>query len=136
MRQPPARRHEEPSTIRGEAQPVHLITVGRLADRQLLADQLQPDLVFAQRGQESLGASAGPVDTPLLVEDNPGDVELTERALRATETANHLTVASYGADALAHLRSPRAPGLIPTGGTLADPGKRGVGLSLDRLFVN
>ncbi|MGZ4618805.1 MAG: response regulator [Frankiaceae bacterium] len=41
----------------------------------------------------------------LLVEDNPGDVELTERALRAAEIDNHLTVASYGADALAHLRS-------------------------------
>ena len=44
-------------------------------------------------------------DTPieiLLVEDNPGDVELTERALRAGEISNHLTVAAYGADALAH----------------------------------
>ena len=41
----------------------------------------------------------------LLVEDNPGDVELTERALRTAEIDNHLTVASYGADALAHLRS-------------------------------
>ena len=43
----------------------------------------------------------------LLVEDNPGDVELTERALRAGEFSNHLTVAASGTDALAHLR--RAP---------------------------
>ena len=44
----------------------------------------------------------------LLVEDNPGDVELTERALRAGEFSNHLTVAGSGTDALAHLR--RGPG--------------------------
>ena len=51
-----------------------------------------------------MNALGDPIEI-LLVEDNPGDVELTERALRATEIANHLTVASYGADALAHLRS-------------------------------
>ena len=40
----------------------------------------------------------------LLVEDNPGDVELTKRALGAGEFSNHLTVAASGTDALAHLR--------------------------------
>ena len=44
----------------------------------------------------------------LLVEDNPGDAELTQRALRAGEFSNQLTIASSGADALAHLR--RFPG--------------------------
>ena len=51
-----------------------------------------------------MNAPGDPIEI-LLVEDNPGDVELTERALRAGEIANHLTVAAYGADALAHLRS-------------------------------
>ena len=40
----------------------------------------------------------------LVVEDNPGDVELIERALRAGKISNHLTVVEYGADALAHLQ--------------------------------
>src|SRR5664279_1641813 len=51
-----------------------------------------------------MNATGTPIEI-LLVEDNPGDVELTERALRAGEISNHLTVAAYGADALAHLRS-------------------------------
>ena len=51
----------------------------------------------------------GPIEI-LLVEDNPGDVELTERALRGGEFSNHLTVAASGTDALAHLR--RAPGVV------------------------
>ena len=51
-----------------------------------------------------MNAPRDPIEI-LLVEDNPGDVELTERALRAGEISNHLTVAAYGADALAHLRS-------------------------------
>ena len=50
-----------------------------------------------------MNAPRDPIEI-LLVEDNPGDVELTERALRAGEISNHLTVASSGADALAHLR--------------------------------
>jgi hypothetical protein len=40
----------------------------------------------------------------LLVEDNPGDAELVRYGLRAGKISNHLTVAEYGADALAHLR--------------------------------
>jgi hypothetical protein len=37
---------------------VQLPLVGGLADRGLLADQLQPDLVLLQRGQQPLGTSA------------------------------------------------------------------------------
>jgi CheY-like chemotaxis protein len=53
----------------------------------------------------------------LLVEDNPGDVELTRHTLRAGKICNHLTVVQYGADALAHLQansggSARRPRLI------------------------
>ena len=51
-----------------------------------------------------MNATGTPIEI-LLVEDNPGDVELTERALRAGEISNHLTVTADGADALAHLRS-------------------------------
>ena len=50
-----------------------------------------------------MNATGTPIEI-LLVEDNPGDAELTERALLAAETANHLTVAASGTDALAHLR--------------------------------
>ena len=50
-----------------------------------------------------MNAPRDPIEI-LLVEDNPGDAELTERALRAAEMANHLTVAASGADALAQLR--------------------------------
>ena len=50
----------------------------------------------------------------LLVEDNPGDVELVRHGLRAGKISNRLTVAEYGADALAHLR----------GGGPGDTGRR------------
>ena len=50
----------------------------------------------------------------LLVEDNPGDAELVRHGLRAGKISNHLTVAEYGADALAHLR----------GGGPGDTGRR------------
>jgi CheY-like chemotaxis protein len=39
----------------------------------------------------------------VLVEDDPGDVELTERALTSSGI-RRLTVLTYGADALTHLR--------------------------------
>jgi len=48
--------------------PVHLIPVRRLVDRHFLSDQLQPDLVLAQRGQELLGAPASTIDGAVLVE--------------------------------------------------------------------
>ena len=40
----------------------------------------------------------------LLVEDNPGDVRLTQEALRDGKVHNHLNVASDGVEALAYLR--------------------------------
>ena len=40
----------------------------------------------------------------LLVEDNSGDVRLTQEALKEAKVHNHLTVASDGVDALAILR--------------------------------
>jgi two-component system, chemotaxis family, response regulator Rcp1 len=54
----------------------------------------------------------------LLVEDNPGDVRLTQEALRESKVLNHLSVASDGVEALAMLRregpyaSQPRPGLI------------------------
>ena len=50
-----------------------------------------------------MNAPGDPIEV-LLVEDNPGDVELFRRGLRAGKISNHLTVAEYGVDALAHLR--------------------------------
>jgi CheY-like chemotaxis protein len=40
----------------------------------------------------------------LLVEDNPGDVRLTQEALREGKVRNHLAVASDGVEAIAYLR--------------------------------
>ena len=45
----------------------------------------------------------------LLVEDNPGDVRLTEIMLQATGIPHHLTVLTDGAQALARLLNPAAP---------------------------
>jgi CheY-like chemotaxis protein len=39
----------------------------------------------------------------LLVEDNPGDIELTQRALQKSNVANEMTVAEDGVAALEHL---------------------------------
>jgi chemotaxis family two-component system response regulator Rcp1 len=44
-----------------------------------------------------------PIDI-LLVEDNPGDVRLTQEALRNNKVRNNMTVAQDGAEALAILR--------------------------------
>lgn len=52
-------------------------------------------------------ASAAAVGRPveiLLVEDNPGDVRLTQEALRESKVRNHLHVAVDGVEALAYLR--------------------------------
>ena len=52
----------------------------------------------------------------LLVEDNPDDVELTLRALRGSNIANHVTVAHDGVEALDYLlvpgKLPRLPELV------------------------
>jgi CheY-like chemotaxis protein len=47
----------------------------------------------------------------LLVEDDPGDVQLTKEAFEEHKVRNHLTVVSDGVDALAYLR--RDPGVYP-----------------------
>lgn len=47
--------------------------------------------------------SCNPIDV-LLVEDNPGDVDLTKVAFRRAKIANRLSVAKDGVEALAFLR--------------------------------
>jgi CheY-like chemotaxis protein len=46
----------------------------------------------------------GSVAEILLVEDNPGDVRLTQEALKEGKLANNLNVANDGIEALAYLR--------------------------------
>ena len=65
----------------------------------------------------ALGENGVPMDV-LLVEDNPGDVRLTQEAFRDANRSIHLHVASDGVEALAFLRregayadAPR-PGMI------------------------
>lgn len=48
-------------------------------------------------------ADSGPIEI-LLVEDNPGDIRLTEEALHEAKIANHLHVATDGVKALRFLR--------------------------------
>lgn len=49
----------------------------------------------------------------LLVEDNPGDVRLTQEALRDAKVHNRLRVAGDGVEAMALLRGPeRLPDLV------------------------
>ena len=66
---------------------------------------------------KSMGAAGAPLDV-LLVEDSPGDVRLTQEALREANRAVRLHVAVDGVDAMdflrhegRHLRAPR-PDLI------------------------
>ena len=49
----------------------------------------------------------------LLVEDNPGDVRLTQEALKEGKIANHLSVAMDGMEALAFLRQEGDFGKMP-----------------------
>jgi CheY-like chemotaxis protein len=65
----------------------------------------------------SIGFGAAPIDV-LLVEDSPGDVRLTQEALRDSQRVVHLHVAFDGIEAMAflkregaHARAPR-PDLI------------------------
>lgn len=51
-----------------------------------------------------IASGAGRPIEILLVEDNPGDVRLTEEALREGKVVNHLSVAADGVEALAFLR--------------------------------
>jgi CheY-like chemotaxis protein len=50
----------------------------------------------------------------LLVEDNPGDVRLTEEALRDAKVSNHMSVARDGVEALAFLRREGEHAAAPT----------------------
>jgi two-component system, response regulator len=51
----------------------------------------------------------------LLVEDNPGDVELTQRALNKSNVANEMTVAQDGVEALNYLFGKDGKGGCPAG---------------------
>ena len=55
-------------------------------------------------------AAASPIEV-LLVEDDPGDVQLTKEAFEEHKVRNRLTVVSDGVDALAYLR--RDPSVYP-----------------------
>jgi CheY-like chemotaxis protein len=55
-------------------------------------------------------AEASPIEV-LLVEDDPGDVQLTKEAFEEHKVRNRLTVVSDGVDALAYLR--RDPSVYP-----------------------
>jgi chemotaxis family two-component system response regulator Rcp1 len=52
---------------------------------------------------KAIGGEGRPIQV-LLVEDNPGDVRLTQEAFRDANTAIHLHVASDGVEAMAFLR--------------------------------
>ncbi len=49
----------------------------------------------------------------LLVEDNPGDVRLTEEAFKEVKLGNHLNVVGDGVEALAFLRQKGKYGNVP-----------------------
>lgn len=53
--------------------------------------------------EDMAGIKARPVEI-LMVEDNPGDVRLTQEALKEGRLWNHLTVAQDGIEAMEYLR--------------------------------
>jgi CheY-like chemotaxis protein len=55
----------------------------------------------------AIGENGMPIEV-LLVEDNPGDVRLTQEAFREANSRIHLHVASDGVEAMAFLRRERA----------------------------
>jgi CheY-like chemotaxis protein len=59
-----------------------------------------------------IGESGMPIEV-LLVEDNPGDVRLTQEAFREANPAIHLHVASDGVEAMTFLRRERAHAQAP-----------------------
>jgi CheY-like chemotaxis protein len=59
---------------------------------------------------EYLDITPSPIEV-LLVEDDPGDVQLTKEAFEEHKVRNRLTVVSDGVDALAYLR--REPNVYP-----------------------
>lgn len=66
-------------------------------------------------GERENHAVGRPIDI-LLVEDNPGDVELTCRALEEAGVQNQVHVAADGAEALAFLRREGSHGSAPRPG--------------------
>ena len=98
----PGHRHRPGDLQEGRRTPrrAHL---GRVATRYRRHVPVHP-ASGRQRPGGSMNALGGDPIEILLVEDNPGDVELFRRGLGAGKVSNRLTVAEYGADALAHLR--------------------------------
>ena len=60
----------------------------------------------------SAGETGKPIEI-LIVEDNPGDVRLTQEALRDAKVRNHLSVAKDGVEALAYLHREGKYGSAP-----------------------
>jgi CheY-like chemotaxis protein len=60
----------------------------------------------------SAGQTGKPIEI-LIVEDNPGDVRLTQEALRDAKVRNHLSVAKDGVEALAFLQREGKYGSAP-----------------------
>lgn len=61
--------------------------------------------------ESNLAVTARPIEI-LLVEDSPADVELTIEALKDARVANTMSHAWDGVEAMAYLRSQRAPDLV------------------------
>jgi CheY-like chemotaxis protein len=61
---------------------------------------------------KSIGVGGAPIDV-LLVEDSPGDVRLTQEALRDSQRVIHLHVAFDGIEAMAFLKREGAHALAP-----------------------
>jgi len=66
----------------------------------------------AERGKHAALGAARPVEI-LLVEDNPGDVRLTEEALHEAKVRNNLSVVGDGVEAMAFLRREGVHGDAP-----------------------
>ena len=62
----------------------------------------------------ALLAAMRPIEI-LLVEDNPGDVRLTQEALGEAKVRNNLAVTRDGVEALAYLRPPNRLSRMPSG---------------------
>jgi CheY-like chemotaxis protein len=58
-------------------------------------------------------ASGKPIEI-LLVEDDPGDVRLTQEALKSAKVLNHLSVAGDGVEAMAFLRRQGKHAKVPS----------------------
>jgi len=75
-----------------------------LAMDQPLLSQYQKILAQNYRKESEMGVKIGRPIEILLVEDNPGDVRLTQEALQEGKVSNNLHVVMDGVEALAYLR--------------------------------